>query len=354
MIRRIVEALACAALVVSSTSICEAQEAARREPSQTTRDAANLAFIEGTKLAANAKWAEALAAFERAQSLAPHAITLFNIGASERALGRYTAARATLRRAEYEDASGNTMLPKRLREDLQAFLGEIDSLLVRVPVRVTPAGASLAVDGRPLSVPELLGSPSAADVEGAPIAPSVLVAGLEPPGRGRLIPTSFVLELDPGRHVLTFSREGHSDGIVARDFVAGAAPELLLSLDELPALIQVSSDQPGALVTVGGRDVGPTPVTILRPAGSYKVVVEKEGFVTAEVDLDVKAGEESVFRATLPVDEPAITETWWFWTLTGAALVGVGVGTYFLAREEPPPERATIGGGSLGWRVPLP
>jgi hypothetical protein len=359
--RRIVELVAAAALVASFGSVAGAQEPSRREPpSEASRDAANLAFNEGTKLAASAKWAEALAAFERAQSLAPHAITLFNIGASERALGRYTAARETLRRAQYEHESGGSTLPKRLREDLQAFLGEIDSLLVRVPVRVTPEGASLAVDGRPLAAPVTFTQPDAVEVEDTPAEasppapPPVLVAGLASPGRGRAIPTRFILELDPGRHVLTFSRPGHSDGVVARDFVSGAAPELVLSLDELPAMIQVSADQPGALVTIGGRDLGPAPVSILRPAGSYKVVVEKDGFVTAEVDLDVKAGEESVFRATLPVDEPAITETWWFWTLTGAALVGVGVGTYFLAREEPEPQRATIGGGNLGWRVPLP
>jgi hypothetical protein len=182
-----------------------------------------------------------------------------------------------------------------------------------------------------------------------------VVAGLAPPGKGEPIPAAtFELELDNGRHVLTLSRPGHSDAIVARDFAPGRAPALNLTLDELPATIEISADQPGALVTVAGRDLGPAPVTVLRPAGSYRVLVEKDGYVPAEARLDVRAGEASTFRASLPVDKPSIVKKWWFWTLTAGVVAGAGVGAYFLAREAPPPVRATVGEGTLGWTVPLP
>jgi hypothetical protein len=163
-----------------------------------------------------------------------------------------------------------------------------------------------------------------------------------------------VLELDAGRHVLTFSRPGHSDGVVARDFRSGKAPPLTLALDELPATIAITADQPGALVTVDGRDLGPAPLTVQRPAGPLRVVVEKDGFLASETTLDLRAGESSSYRATLPIDEPSVVETWWFWTSAAAAVAGVAVGSYFLAREEPVPVRATVGSGSLGWRVTLP
>jgi len=314
------------------------------EPVDPAREEAKSAFLEGTKLVGETRWAEALTAFERAQARVPHAITTFNIGVCERALGRYTAARRTFLLALDEDRIGTTSLPERLKQDTQGFLEEMDSLLVRVTVSVKPANASLAVDGRPLSI--VAGS----DPSALPVA----VAGLRAPGKGEPVPAKrFVMEMDFGRHVLTFSRPGHSDAIVARDFAPGVAPPLELSLDELPATIMISADQPGALVTVEGRDLGPVPISLLRPAGSYRVVVEKDGFISASSQLIVNAGEQSSFRAKLPVDEPSIAETWWFWTLAGVAATGIGVGTYFLARGAAEPTRPTLGGGTLGWRVPI-
>ena len=316
------------------------------ESEAVAKEEATAAFKAGTALVSEAKWAEALAAFERANGILPHAITLFNIGICERALGRYTAARKTFDAALVEDKSGRTQLPDRLKQDIAGFLQEIEGLLVRVAVTVNPSSVSLAVDGRPLWQ-----TPRGAEETG----PHVLVAGLLPAGKGEPLPaSSFVLEMDSGRHVLTFSRPGHSDSIVAKDFVSGKAPPLDVSLDELPATIAISADQPGAIVTVEGRDFGPVPIVLQRPAGSYRVLVEKDGFVTSEALLNVKAGEESDYLATLPVYEPAITETWWFWTLSAVAVTGVGIGTYFLVEGLREPERATIGSGSLGWRVPLP
>ena len=309
-----------------------------------SRDEAQAAFKEGTRFVNEARWAEALAAFERAQASVPHAITLYNVGVCERALGHYTAARATFERTVEEDASGRTTLPSRLREDVRGYLREIDGLLARVAIEVKPMGARLAVDGRPVTFTPNTGSTA-----------STAVAGLRPAGAGEPIPSGpFVLELDACRHVLTFSRPGHSDGVVARDFRSGKAPPLTLALDELPATIAITADQPGALVTVDGRDLGPVPLTVQRPAGPLRVVVEKDGFVGSETTLDLRAGESSSYRATLPVDEPSVVATWWFWTSAAAAVAGVAVGSYFLAREEPEPVRATVGSGSLGWRVTLP
>lgn len=310
----------------------------------TAKDEATRAFQTGTKLVSETKWAEALAAFEEAQSLVPHAITMFNVGVCERALGRYTAARNTFEGALAEDASKRTTLPQRLRQDATGYLREIDRLLSRVRVEVSPATATLSVDGRPVE----------AKTSGASGA-ALLVAGLLPPGKGSSLPAgTFELEMDSGRHVLTFSRPGHVDAVVAKDFAPGRAPALKLTLDELPATIEISADQPDAIVTVGERDFGPAPVTVQRPAGRYRVLVEKSGFVPAEAILDVRAGEASAFRAALPAEKPSIAKTWWFWTIAAGVVAGAGVGTYFLTREAPEPVRATIGEGSLGWKVPVP
>jgi tetratricopeptide (TPR) repeat protein len=85
--------------------------------SDAARDEAAAAFKLGTKLVSETKWGEALAAFERAQARVPHAITLFNVGVCERALGRYTAARRTFKAALTEDSERRTTLPQQLRMD---------------------------------------------------------------------------------------------------------------------------------------------------------------------------------------------------------------------------------------------
>src|SRR5688572_24969071 len=75
------------------------------------RDRARAAFQEGSALVKEAKWAEALGAYERSWDLHHHAVTSYNIGACLRSLGHYLQARKFFARALEEDAaSGQTEL----------------------------------------------------------------------------------------------------------------------------------------------------------------------------------------------------------------------------------------------------
>src|SRR6187402_143183 len=69
-------------------------DAAKVDPPQVVK--ARELFVRGTTLVQSAQWAEALDAFEQSAALRPHPITTYNIGACERALGRYTVARERL------------------------------------------------------------------------------------------------------------------------------------------------------------------------------------------------------------------------------------------------------------------
>jgi len=305
---------------------------------------ANAAFHEGTALVGKAQWAEALAAFERADKLKRHAVTTYNIGACERAMGRYTRARRTLAKAiEEHEASGGRQLSESLLTETKGYIKEIDGLLAKAAITVTPANASIAVDGRPLE-------PAHAEGDVA-----TLVAGTRPPGPGEPPPkASFQVILDPGAHVFTFSRKGFNDAVVNRTFSPGAVSSLKLELDRLPATLHIASNRDAAIVTVNGADVGPVPVDVLRPAGSYKVLVKKSGFIPYEAQVAVQPGEEVKLRATLNEDKPSLTQRWWFWTAAGVVVAGAAVGTYFATRSEPEPTRAQIDGGSLGWKLKVP
>src|SRR5688500_14740935 len=115
----------------------------------TTR--ARTEFVTATDHVKNARWGEALAAFERSAELRPHPLTTFNIGACERALGRYTRARATLDRAlTANEAGGKRELAPSFVADVKKWIEDIDRLLVHAIVVVRPSDASLLVDGAPV------------------------------------------------------------------------------------------------------------------------------------------------------------------------------------------------------------
>jgi hypothetical protein len=327
-----------------SLSLALATAAAHAEPAESPKSATDRAraqFVRGTELVAEARWAEALAAFERARGFQPHAVTTFNIGACERAMGRYARAKMTFERAlEENDKADGQQLSKSLLVETEGYIGEIDRLLARVEVTLVPASAAIAVDGRPLLVVSKTGKTA------------TTIAGVRDPGAGEAPPASkFTILLDPGSHVFSMSRKGFSDAVVQKTLAPGSTAPLDLRLDLLPATLRIDSNRKGAIVSVDNRDVGPVPVDVIRPSGRHRVTVEQDGFETYEADVVVKPGELTHLRAPLKPREPLIVEEWWFWTVAGVVVTGAVVGTYFATRPEP--TRPEVNGGSLGWKVPL-
>ncbi len=290
------------------------------------------AFLAGAAHVRAQKWAEALAAFERSASFKPHAVTSFNIGYCERALGHYTRA---------YDAFGRALaqreLSDSLAEETRGYLAEMDRLFVRASVSIAPADVAIAVDGRPLRI----------DADGT------AVAGIEAPGPGRPAPAlRFVMRLNPGAHVITLTRKGFADAVVARSFPPGAQPALDLRLERLPASLEITASEPAAAVQIDGIDVGLAPLSVSRPQGSYRVLVQKPDYTPYEARVDLQPGETTRLRAQLAPEEAAFYETWWFWTGSVALVGGVVLTTFLLTR--PDPERPPLDAGSLGWAVEIP
>jgi hypothetical protein len=307
MLRHAAAALALIAAVAAS---------ARAEDAQIT--AARTRFLEGAELVKRAQWSEALAAFEESARLRPHAITTYNIGACERAMGRYVRARATLERALADSAAAGNQLPASLAGEAKNFITEIEGLLVHIDLTVDPPEAMVAVDGH------------------AAAAPSG-------PGEWRLT-------LDPGVHIFTFHRQGFADAAVNKTYVPGASVPLQVQLDRLPATLHLACNRAGAVATVDGTDVGIVPVDVQRPAGSYEVAIAKPGFVTLRTHLTVRPGEAAQFTANLEEKRTPIYKKWWFWSIAAVVVVGASVGGYFAAHanDQPP-----LDGGGLQWTVKL-
>lgn len=303
------------ALLIAAASVATVD--ARADEDATSR--ARTEFVAATDHVKNARWGEALAAFERSSELRPHPLTTFNIGACERALGRYTRARATLEKALTEnEASGKRDLAPSFASDAKKWIDDIDRILVHAAIVVTPPDAALLVDGSPIATKN---------------------------GRASLV-------LDPGTHAFSVSRTGFTNAVVNQTFAPASAPDVVLDLQSLPATLRIAADRDGSVVAVDALDVGIAPVRLTRPAGTYAVVVRKPGFVTYQSKVKVGPGEAPTILATLPEETTPVTKKVWFWSVAAVVVTGAAVGTYFLTR--PDPERPAPNGGALGWVVTVP
>jgi len=325
-------------LVLAISSVAHAAPRVEpREPESPEVQKARAEFVTATDHVKNARWGEALAAFERSAAMRPHALTTYNIGACERALGRYARAQQTLAKAiEVDEASGSRELPRSFAEDAHRWVKEIDSILVRASVTLAPADATLLIDGAPLVR-----------------VGDTLVAGLPSADRGVTTPgVRFTLVIDPGDHIVALSRAGFANAVITKTFAAGSTPDLALDLQSLPATIRISANLKGAVVTVDDLDTGIAPVQIVRPAGAYHVAVRKNGFVPYVTTVRVNPGDHPNLQANLAEETTPIYKKFWFWTLATTLVAGATVGTYFLTR--PDPERPAPDGGGIGWVVSVP
>ena len=299
-------------------------------------------YKQGLAAVQDAQWAEALRAFEESLAIRPHSLTLYNIGACERALGRYAKAQATLERALELSRSEGNQLPPSVVTEATGYIDEIRRLLAHVSLTIEPKDATLTVDGRPLE-------------QRGDSVKLTLVAGRRDPGLGEPLPASNVdVELDPGAHVFTVARKGFAARVLNNSFTPGSHQSLVLNLDKLPGSLKIASDQEGSVVRVNSLDVGTAPVEVTRPAGDYRVDVLKRGFVTYETSVALGAGEESDIRASLKREQTNLLKEWWFWTAASVVITGAAIGTYYATRPAPEPVRPPLDGGGLSWTVQAP
>ncbi len=328
-----------AALLVAPATWASAVQAAPAPAAAPSNDAnvveARKQFVAGNDLAKTAQWAQALAAFERSAELRPHPLTTFNMAVCERALGRLTRAQAlfaqTIAAAEQE----TTELPGSRLEEARGYLKSIKDELVHLDIRIEPADARLAVDGRSLVV------------EGSSTS-AVATAGLGSPGAIEPVPAgTFALIVDPGTHFFRVVAKGYADVTLTKTYAPGTRTALDLQLSRLPATVRVSSNVGNPVVTVDGADVGFAPVAVLRPAGTYRFVVKKSGFDTFDTKLAVLPGQEVDLSAKMAEEKIPVTRRWWFWTGIAATLAGAAAITY--AATRPDPAAPPYAGGTTGW-----
>jgi hypothetical protein len=193
--------------------------------------AARAAFEQGADLAAEGRWNDALAQFERSAALRPHATTLYNLGFCERALGHATRAKRyfTLALARDVETAGAELTPE-LRNATSRYLAEVTGKVATPHIEVVPADASVTVDGRPLEATQ----------EGG----DRMLAGTRPPGPGERVPRStFVLELDAGTHEMVVTATDGRSRVVHEEFAPGSTKSVRLEVPPAPPMREVVVDR---------------------------------------------------------------------------------------------------------------
>ncbi len=154
-------------------------------------------------------------------------------------------------------------------------------------------------------------------IDGAPVA---------------LSPMAGPLTLAVGTHSLKVAKAGYAEFL---DTVKiGTNETTTVEVDLLPfkAVVNVSSDPPGADILVDEQLVGQTPMRVELEAGKHGFRLSIDGYHDAEELLQLQAGETYQLDLKLialpppprPVgkkDRP-IYKKWWFWAATGVVVVG--------------------------------
>jgi hypothetical protein len=101
--------------------------------------------------------------------------------------------------------------------------------------------------------------------------------------------TPFTLaDLNPGKHVISVSKNGYSPDIRSVDVVSGSKASLLIRLSPMNALMVVNSTPPGANIVIDGRPTGKvTPAQFAVEKGSHTVFLRKQGYLDETVTADL-------------------------------------------------------------------
>lgn len=114
------------------------------------------------------------------------------------------------------------------------------------------------------------------------------------------LPLSAPLQVEPGAHSIIVRKPGFADFSSRFTARKGKATEVNVTLEAVAGLVSVTSEVPGATVSINGQPRGQVPLQgmVLKP-GTYEIVVSKEGYEPDKRSILVKVGREQTVAASL-------------------------------------------------------
>lgn len=296
-------------LVVTIALACSLGGAAFAQDDATR---ARAAFQRGVAAYKDAKFDEALAAFNEANRIKPNPVVLYNIGQAEAELGKSASA------VNHFEAylAGAKNIPAERRAEVKKEITRLSAKVAKLVVESSVAGAKVVVDGT------VVGS----------------------------TPLDKTLALDPGAHRVVVSRSGYDDFALDITAPAGEIYRLQAKLQKpRQGVAAIDSEEPGRRAPAPpvtppapiARETTPPPVTPPAPTPAPPVVApapRPAPVVTAppaqeSMQPNVALGPQI---DTERQHEGKISKTW-FWTgvgVTGAlAATTIIVGSVALSRS---------------------
>ena len=255
-LRAAIAALCCAITLVP---IASAQPAATQPPASAPADTYKLHMENGVKLFEDRNYDAARAEFRAAYEARPRANPLINIALAHKAEFNYPKAIEALEAAlaKHQDTMG--------AGDVKAAEGELKdmrALLARVQLVVSPANASVTIDGEAL--------PAAALAQPIP--------------------------LGPGTHKIAASAEGFATIEQRFTVASGASTEIALKLVADQGTLLIEAPDPRMTIAVDQHVVGAGTWKGLLAPGSHRVQIAGPGGQSFTADLLVVAGKPLTFR----------------------------------------------------------
>jgi hypothetical protein len=262
-------------------------------PARAAFDQARTLFEHGDFVTAHAKFREA---FELARDVR----LVWNMAACSSKQRRYARA---IDEAERYLADGQGLLSAEQQERARAFVTEMRAFVAEASFVVSPEGASLAIDGEPVTA--LTGT------------------------QGR-----FTRLLEVGVHEVAAERADHEPHRERLTVEGPAAIARTITLVPVARLARLVVEAPGdARVLVDdrpatrGRFEGPL------PPGPHRVRVEADDREPYVVVFDLAPGASKSVSVTLT---PVARTPWWPWAVGGAAVAcGAALGGYLLLKPDP-------------------
>lgn len=327
-------------------------------------------FRQGREFFEQARYPEALAAFEQANAIKPHPLMLYNIGQVYEAMGDLPRALDYYEQFLATGQGDGVEVRDRIARIKQTMAASWTTL----DLTSEPAGANVWVGekkGRPRGVTPLklqlpagtativlektgyrsvrrpvkleAGRAATLAIVLPPMMPMASFRST-PPGASVSIDgapagvTPFVRALAPGRHTAVITLEGREP--VTREIVVGpehtADRPLVVDVAFEAAgpsgLLEVAVDREGAEIVVDGKVVGTAPLSepLRLTPGAHRLEVRADGEDAHEETVIVNAGETT--RTTIALGGEAggggVSRRTWGWILMGAggaALAGGGV-----------------------------
>lgn len=267
-------------------------------------------FDEGVALLHDGRFADALLRFERARSLREVPAVMLNLALAQRGVGRYVDADRSLVRY-LELAQGR--LDRSREAEVTRLRAEIQAALAHLTLRVDAAGATVSLDGRPLT--------AAQQREGVAV--------------------------DPGEHVVEVSGEAVETERVPRTLARGQTLELSLRARARDVRARLTIEAPAeASVAVDRRPLGRGPQVVLTSPGVHEVEVRREGYETFRASVTSLARQDErvvvVMRRPADVARGSIATRWWFWTGLGVVAAGTAAVVLYTTRPTEPAETGSL------------